>query len=192
MERNKNKLSELLLSPIGLFGLVILVVVIILIVASVIRMVTERPDDQTTYEYDPASQTEIAWMPITDGDDKELPIFVGFTDLINNGMTATQMNVFKDAIKKYAASNDMVLERVSYLKDSYVLAASYVFDFEVVLNIDGATVKVRADSSKGWKNILGMVVTLRDEDDNKLYELKVDEKNFCEYYGNCDGLETGT
>ena len=152
---------------------------------------TRQPESEVTYEYDPASQTDIAWMPITSGDDVELPIYVGFTDIYKNGMTAMQMDVFKYAIEHYAESNDLVLERVSYLKDSYNLAASYVFDFKVVLNVDGATLKVRADSSKGWKNIIGMVVTLWDEDEKELYSFKVTDENSCLFFNSCQDENLG-
>ena len=139
-----------------------------------------------SFFYDPASRTYVNTMPATNGDDGlDEPVYVGLEVLIRSGMTAAQYNVLKAALKGYAAENDINLKRVSYLHNSYSLAGLYVFDFSVVLNVDDLVLKVRADSSQGLKDILGMKVFMWNEAGEEVYYYEVGEGDKCQYLDEC-------
>ena len=185
--KNQEKLKEFgewLVSPLGLLVMAVAIIGIILICISISmiqRSISEQEDTWSYEEYDPASETMVTFMaPTTDAE--QGPMYVGFEVLMQNGVTGEQFELFKDAVSGYAASKDMELSRVSYVKDSYKLDASYVFDFKIVLNIDQETLKVRIDSSAGWKDIIGAKVELWNEIREKLYEIEITEDNVCEHY----------
>lgn len=174
-------------------GAVILVIVVILTVLS-IKSVIRGMDSGSEWEYteyDPASDTMIVWMSST-SDESGGPRYVGTEILIDNGMTEQQYRLFKEAIESYAREKGIELTRISYLKDSYKLATSYVFDFRVVLNVDQETLKVRLDSSVGWKDIMGAKVYLWDENGKELKTIEVTEDNICEYVGDVECGYDGT
>lgn len=189
MRRKSEQLKSILRSPIGLIGVVVLGILMVLVVLSIIKLFSNNNDSNEVpslnYEYDPASQTKIIDYPITNGDYVELPIYVGFTEVLNNGMTGLQMNVMKDAIRQYSESISLDLTRVSYLKGSYSLGGLYVFDFVVVLNVNEIPLKVRVDSSKGLKDIVGMKVILWGKDGEEVYSFEVNEDNKCDYLDEC-------
>ena len=191
--KNRKSVKDYICSPLG--GVVIIIIIVLIIVLLVELAVSRRfsTDDSITgdieggysYQYDPASQTQIGIMPSTNGDSEEEPMYVGLEVLIQSGMTAEQYSVFKDVMKKYASDNDISLKRVSYLKDSYSLGGLYVFDFTVVLNVNEKALRVRVDSSEGWKNIVGMKVYLWDKNGNEVYLFEVNEENKCNYLEEC-------
>lgn len=175
--------GEWLVSPFGVFVGLTIVVAIVLIILSIglIRRSILEQESEWSYEvYDPASDTTIVMMAPTN-DRGSGPDYVGFNVLLDNGMTGTQFALFKSAVEQYAKNKEMELSRVSYLKDSYKLAASYVFDFSVVLNVDQETLKVRLDSSAGWKDIFGAKLQLWDEAGNIVSEIEVNDDNVCNY-----------
>lgn len=189
MRRKSEQLKNLLHSPIGLIGIAMLGILIVLVVLSIVKVFSGNKDSDEVsgmnYEYDPASQTRIIDYPITNGDYVDLPIYVGFTEILNNGMTGLQMKVMKDVIRKYSEGINSDLTRVSYLKDSYSLGGLYVFDFSAVLNIDEMLLRVRVDSSKGLKNIVGMKVLLWNENGEEVYSFEVNEDNKRDYLDEC-------
>lgn len=185
-DRKKEEIKVLLKSPVTIFFIVVVLVCVIIILVIVFGQKTQpQIEEGVYYEYDPASQENVAFGPPTGAEMDEGPRYVGFSELVKNGMTPSQYLVFKKAISNYAESNEISLTRVSYLKDSLVLTGSYVFDFTAVLNVDEVYLKVRADSSKGWKNILSMRVTLWKEGDKEVYTFEVTEENICEYMTGC-------
>lgn len=186
IKQDKEKLRDIggwFTSPIGIIVMAVVVIFVILIGVS-IRMIHNTTLDQEASwvkeEYDPASDTTIQILPQTT-DAPQGPRYVGFELLMDNGITEDLLSLLKGAINTYAANENMELERVSYLKDSYKLVDSYVFDFSVVLNIDKKTIKVRLDSSVGWKNILGAKVQLTDEAGNEVVAVEVTEDNICKF-----------
>ena len=185
------KIADFLKSPFGAGAALIAVVFVVLIVVSVVNIIKQKNnniDYVVTYEYDPASETEIAFFPPTDGTQKEPgPIYVASEKVIKSGVPVQHWIVFARVIERYAAENDLDLSRVSYLHDSYNLAATYIFDFKVVLNIDQQTISVRIDASKNWDDILGSVYILSDEAGNELYRFEVTEENKCQFDGTCSG-----
>ncbi|MBR3132410.1 hypothetical protein IKG33_03325 [Candidatus Saccharibacteria bacterium] len=161
----------------------ILIVLIILVIISISSSFEDSYDyeSQIQYEYDSASDTTITFLPETNGHSEEA-LFVAME---NVNAPNTHLRVFQDAIEKYAKENGIDLFRVSYLKDSYKLETSFVFNFKVVLNIDQITLGVVMDSSAGQRNVLGMTVKLYDEEGNEIYTFKVDENNVCDYKYPC-------
>ena len=190
-QKNKNRVIEFLREPIILIMILIIVVLaIVLVIVSVTNR--DNSDDRYYSEVDPASGETVYYGPSTGGDDSKFQM-IGFEEgLIANGMTSDQFFVFKDAITKYAEDNKIDLTRVSYVKNSFNLASSYVFDFSIALNIDETILKVRVDSSKGWKNILGMTVVFWDENGNEIYKISVNDDNICDYLTWCEKLEIDT
>lgn len=188
--QNNNRFVTFIKTPFGAMIVIgVFVVLVALIIASIIRLNENNEEGLYYSEEDPASGTTIYYGPPTGGEQNPYRT-VGFEDaLLANGMTSNQYYVFLSAVEKYAKENEITLTRVSYLKDSYSLADSYVFDFKIVLNIDRMTLKVRVDSSKGYKNIMGMVVTLWNEDGEEVYKLKVTNENICDYSGYCNDYD---
>lgn len=189
------RIKEFIKSPIGAgLSLVIILVLIGLIVATIIGTDGGKYDEDYYWfaEMDPASGREIWFGSPTNGKAVDPVRYVGFDkSLIDNGVTPEQYLIFRSAIEKYAEENGIELSRVSYLKDSYSLKASYVFDFKIVLNIDQKTLHIILDSSTGWKNILGASVTIMDENGEELYKLVVDETNLCDYQTPCELIDDG-
>ena len=189
----KEEFQQWMASPAGqglvIAGAVMLVATVILIVVSV-RMVMNQAGGGSEWEYseyDPASDTTIVWMSPTNDESNE-PRYVGTEILIENGMTAQQYRLLKKAIEQYTVKNGIELTRVSYLKGSYELEDSYVFNFKVVLNIDGAELKVKLDGSAGWKNLLGAKVYLWDANGEEVGMIEVTDDNICEFVS---GVECG-
>lgn len=182
--KKKNSLLHLC----GIVAIVIIVILTIVLVGICLDRFGEHGDiDDDNYYYDPASKTRVNILPTTNGDAEEgEPTYVGLEVLIRSGMTAEQYNVFKDVVKKYAKENNIDLQRVSYLKDSYSLGGLYVFDFIVVLNVDETTLKVRVDSSQGFKDIVGMKVYLWNQKGEEVYYFEVDDNNKCDYLSSCE------
>ncbi|MBR3115680.1 hypothetical protein IKF30_00405 [Candidatus Saccharibacteria bacterium] len=184
---NKEKLKEFgewLVSPFGIIVIAAVAIGLILLVVSinlVYKTIRDSDAEWSYEEYDPASDTTFEMVAPTN-DESDEALYVGFELLLQNGVTRDQFALFKDAVSGYAESKNMELTRVSYLKDSYKLEASYVFDFKIVLNIDQETLKVRIDSSVGWKDIMGAKVELWNEIREKLYEIEITEDNICEYF----------
>ena len=172
----------------GIVAIVIIAVLTIVLVGICLDWFGGRSDvDDDSYYYDPASKTYVNIMPTTNGNAEEgEPTYVGLEILIRSGMTAEQYNGFKDVIKKYAKNNNIELQRVSYLKDSYSLGGLYVFDFIVVLNVDETALKVRVDSSQGFKDIVGMKVYLWNQKGEEVYYFEVDDNNKCDYLSSCE------
>lgn len=188
---SENKFIELLRTPVGiamLLGVIGVVVIIVVFLVTIFSGNTQEP--QVPSEVDPASGEVIYLFPPTDGPYNE-PIFIGFGILMKNGMTERQFQLFKDTMNKYAEANNIALIRVSYLKDSYHLKASYVFDFDVVLNVDGEELAVEVDSSKGWKDILGAVVRIW-KDGKEVFSYDVNDSNICDYRDGCYYVDDGT
>ena len=186
--RNNSRALELLKQPFVLITLfVIVVLAIILIIASVNNV--SNVDDRYYSEVDPASGETVYFGPSTGGESNEFQM-IGFEEgLIANGVTSEQFFVFKDAIANYAKENNLSLTRVSYVKESFSLVKSYVFDYSIALNIEEIVLKVRIDSSKGWKNILGMTVTFWNEDGEEVYRNEITDENICNYLTWCENLE---
>lgn len=187
-EKKLKEFGEWLVSPLGTIVAVVILIAIILVVVSVnlVRKTIIDGEAEWLYEeYDPASDTIMKVMAPTN-DESDGPDYVGFNVLFDNGVTSAQFALFKDAVSGYAASKEMELTRVSYLKDSYSLAASYVFDFKVVLNKDQETLKVRIDSSAGWKDVMGAKVELWNENGDLVFELSVDDSNICNYFSDAE------
>ena len=195
MFQKNNKLKDALKNPFILgMVLVVMVIFIILIIVSIIKMNNKAAPELTfPSEYDPASEETIYFYPNTSGEPMPKIIWVGlFDNLTNNGVTVPQYQIFQSAIEKYADSINYDLFRVSYLKDSYSLKDSYVFDFKVVLNIDKKTLGVEINSSTGWQNIMGMFVKITDEDGKEVYRLTIDKSNICDYQKRCELVDDGT
>ncbi len=187
---NEKKIFEFLRTPMGLamlFGVIGCVVIVIVALVSMLSNNSREP--QVPSEVDPASGEVIYLFPPTDDQYNE-PLFIGFGILMENGMTQGQFQLFKDTIQKYAKANNIVLERVSYLKNSYHLRASYVFDFSIILNVDGEELAVEVDSSKGWKDILGAVARIW-KDGKEVFSYDVNENNVCDYIDGCYYVEDG-
>ena len=182
----KERLLSFVKSPISVAIVLIMIIFIILIIITVIRNRNFPNAEGVYYEYDPASQEEVAFGPPTGAGIVEGPTYVGFSAVLNNGMTADQYKVFRSTIEKYAELNDIHLTRVSYLKDSYSLAGLYKYDFDIVLNINELTLKVRTDSSKGWKNVFGMVVTIWNADGEEVYKYELLDEKVCKEYESCE------
>lgn len=190
-----DKVKEFLRTPVGL-GLALLVMLLIgaLVFFSVKRMTGGgRNDSEEATEafFDEVSGEYVRIYPPTDGVANDKVIYVGFSELTRNGVSADLYSLFRSVIQEYASENGIDLVRVSYVKGSYRLVASYVFDFEVVLNENGERLAVRLDSSKFKKNAYGASVILRDENGETVYELSVDESNQCKYLQRCDADRWG-
>ena len=187
----ENKVIEFLRNPVGLIITLGVIGCVILIVVSIVNLFkTGSHEPSVPTEVDPASGETIYLFPMTDGPSSE-SMYIGFELLAKNGMTEYQFKLFKDAVSNYAAENGILLERVSYLKDSYKLKASYVFDFKIVLNVDGEELAVEVDSSKGWKDILGAVARIW-KDGVEVYRLEVNDTNVCDYRQGCYYVDDGT
>lgn len=190
-QNKENKVIEFLRNPVGLLLVLGAIGCVILVIVSIINLFkVNKHEPSVPTEVDPASGETIYLYPMTDGPSNE-PAYIGLGFLAKNGMTESQFKLFKNAISNYAAENGILLERVSYLKDSYKLKASYVFDFKVVLNIDGEELAVEIDSSKGWKDILGAVARIW-KDGVEVYTLEVNETNVCDYRQGCYYVDDGT
>lgn len=185
-QQNKEKLKDIgrwFASPVGIVVMVVIVMFLVLIgvSAKMIRDATLNHEASwVEEEYDPASDTMIQVLPQTT-DAPQGPRYVGFELLMDNGITGDLISLLKGAINTYATNENIELSRVSYLKDTYKLIDSYVFEFSVVLNVDQNTLKVRLDSSAGWKNILGAKVQLTDTMENEVLAIEVTEDNICQY-----------
>ena len=189
MQNNNNRLREVLRTPTGLGLLAILVIIVfILVFFSIRRLIDERNNNEVVAEYDPASGEYIA-IDATDGGDISDIYFVGFDEAIRSGVGFGQYSVFTKSAEEYAAENNIDLSRVSYLNDSLKMPASNVFEFYMVLNIDQETLKVRIDSPNGEKNILGMMVTFWNDNNEKVFEKKVTLDNVCDYISGCENIE---
>ena len=190
--RNKeSKILELLRTPPGLaiaFCCVGFIVVITFLLIRSLSGQTHKPEVPS--ELDPASGETLYLYPYTD-DPPNGPAYIGFETLSKNGLTPSQFQVFKKTIESYAKENSIDLTRVSYLKDSYKLRASYVFDFKIVLNIDETELKVEVDSSKGWKDVLGAKVTIW-QGDIEVYAFEVTDNNICDFRDVCYYEDDGT
>ncbi len=180
----KEKIISFIKSPFFVAACLFLIILIGLIIVSIINNKTSM-ENGVYYEYDPASQEEVAFGPPTGAGIAVGPTYVGFSAVLNNGMTADQYTVFRSAVEKYAELEGIQLERVSYLKDSYNLAGLYIFDFDIVLNIDETLLKARVDSSKGWKNVYGMVVKFWNSENEEVYNYELLDENICKEYESC-------
>lgn len=192
--RRESKIIDFIKSPFGAGALIVLLVFVALIIVSIVvnkssqTTITYSNEYGVTSEYDPASETIIMNLPPTNGEPlDEEATYVATYKVVGSGVPVQHWVVFKSVIEKFAKDNDIDLFRVSYLHDSYKLAAIYVFDFKVVLNIDQQTIGVRIDASKNRKDILGSVYTLSDEAGNELYRFEVTEENKCQFDGGCSG-----
>ena len=145
----------------------------------------ESYKDEITVEYDPASQTNITILPVTNGVDENEIRFVGMEKVIDLGVPLWHWTVFQSVVEEYAKKNEIDLFRVSYLKDSFKLVRSYVFDFKVVFNIDQQTISARIDASENRLDIMGSIYVLSDESGKELYRFVVDETNICRFDGSC-------
>ena len=187
----KDRLLELLKTPAGLAAFLCLIGCIAVIIISIIALISSsNREPKVPSEVDPASGETIYLFPYTNDPPVE-PMYIGFGVLSQNGLTPQQFQLFKAAVETFAEKNDITLERVSYLKDSYRLKASYVFDFSIVLNVDGQELAVEVDSSKGWKDIMGAIVTIW-QDNEEVFKLEVNESNICEYRKGCYYEDDGT
>lgn len=194
-DSGKYKLLEFIKSPLGAILVLGIVVLLVLLVAVTIMKISESSinDDYYWYsEVDPASGTEVWFGSPTGGDGVDEITYAGFDTVLSNGVTPAQYSVFRDAVKEYAELNDIELKRISYVKDSYRLQASYVFRFDIVLNIDGIKLGVIIDSSAGWKNINGMFVKLLDDSEEEVFRLTIDDSNICNYVTPCSIIDDGT
>ena len=186
-----NKLLSLLRTPLGWILILCAFGCILLIVVSFTNLFLEsKHEPEVPSEVDPASGEIIYLFPPTN-DPPDGPIYIGFNTLFKNGMTDKQFRLFKNAVEGYAQARGLTLDRVSYLKNSYYLKASYVFRFSIVLNIDSEELAVEVDSSKGWKDILGATATIW-RNGEEVYSLSVDENNVCDYRQGCYYEDDGT
>lgn len=189
------RIKEFFKSPLGLsLILIIALLFIVLIALSIAKTTSDDDSDYYWYsEIDPASGEEIWFGSPTDGNAGMGEVrYAGFDEsIIAGGVTAEQYRIFQSAVENYASENDITLTRVSYLKDSYHLKASYVFEFKIVLNVDQETLQVTLDSSAGWKNILGAFVTLTNESGQEVYKLVIDETILCDYQTFCELEDDG-
>ena len=188
------KFKSMMKNPVILLAVIIIAILFIILIVLSINMINKPEDTYYQYsEYDPASETEV-WFgaPTGAGPNNDKIVYAGtYEGLISKGVTPEQYTVFLDAFNKFAETNKPDLYRVSYLKDSFELKASYVFSFDVVLNVDETKVKVIIDSSAGWKNIEGMYVAIFSEDGNELFRLTVNEENVCDYRTPCKNVDDG-
>lgn len=196
MKDNKfEKLKSMIRNPVILLAMIIITVLLVVLIVLSINVINRPEDPYYQYsEYDSASQTEV-WFgaPTGAGPNNDKIVFAGvYEGLISKGVTSEQYLVFLDAFNKYAELNKPDLYRVSYLKDSFELKGSYVFAFDVVLNVDETKMKVIIDSSTGWKNIEGMFVALFSENGDELFRLIVNEENVCDYRSPCKNFDDGT
>lgn len=191
MQSQNSRLKEFLKSPIGVGITVVLVVFLLLLISLSISHMNNlnrlRELEEIESEYDEASGEMIYHTRPTNGSGNEDEIrYVGLSGmLLEHGVTPEQYFVFQSAIENYAKENEIDLFRVSYLKDSYSLEKSYVFDFKVVLNADQVTLGVEIDASAGRKEIMSTVVRLFNEKNNEVYALKIDESNVCDFQSPC-------
>ena len=187
----RNKLLDFIKSPLGVGALIIIASLIVLVAISRSKLLSSRTysyDEMIKYEYDPASQTEISFLPPTNGGDGVPSIYyVAENEIVDDGVPVQHWVVLKYVIEEFAREKNIELFRVSYLHDSYNLAATYVFDFKAVLNIDQQTISARIDASKNWDDILGSIYILSDEAGNELYRFEVTEENKCQFDGTCSG-----
>ncbi len=189
-DSKKYKIIEFIKTPLGAVVVLVTMVFVVLLVCITILKLNERSANEDYYWYselDPASGTEVWFGPPTGGDGTDGIIYAGFgDDVIGNGVTPEQYAVFRDAVKEYAGLNNIELKRISYVKDSFKLEKSYVFRFDIVLNVDGVRLGVVIDSSAGWKDINGMFVKLLDENGTEVYKLNINSNNICDYITSCD------
>lgn len=179
MSSQKSKFRELITTPAGaLVVLLIFALLVALVIMSFNRLA--KPSTKLTSELDPASGEYVVYGPPTGGELSEFEK-VGFDNILQKGMTGNLFDVFIFAVKDYAEQNDVEIKRLSYVKDSLDIPKPYVFDYGVVYNVDQTALKVRVDSSAGWKNILGMKITFWDENDKEVYHLEIDENNVCDF-----------
>lgn len=196
MKDNKfEKLKSMMRNPVILLAVIVVAILLIVLIVLSIAEINKPEDTYYQYsEYDPASGTEV-WFgaPTGAGPNNDKVVFAGvYEGLISKGVTPEQYVVFLDAFNKFSETSELDFYRVSYLKDSFELKASYVFAFDVVLNVDETLLKVVIDSSAGWKNIEGMFVTISNENGEELFRLTVDENNICDYRNPCKNFDDGT
>lgn len=189
------KLKSMMRNPVILLAVIVIVVLLVVLIVLSIAEINKPEDTYYQYsEYDPASETEI-WFgaPTGAGPNNDKVVFAGvYEGLISKGVTPEQYVVFLDAFNKFSETSELDFYRVSYLKDSFELKGSYVFTFDVVLNVDETLLKVVIDSSAGWKNIEGMFVTISNENGEELFRLTVTEDNVCDYRTPCKNVDDGT
>lgn len=193
-DSGKYKVLEFIKSPLGAILTLGIVVLLALLIAVTVMKVSEGSVNNDYYWYsevDPASGTEVWFGSPTGGDGADEVTYAGFDTVLDGGVTPEQYLVFRDAVKKYAELNDIELKRISYVKDSYKLQASYVFKFDIVLNIDEIKLGVVIDSSVGWKNINGMFVKLLDDGGEEVFRLNIDSNNICDYVTSCTIVDDG-
>lgn len=190
MQNNRSKISELFRNPFFIIGVITAVILIAIVAFLFFNHKNQPSTSETTYEYDPASEEYIANIPPTGGGDSDSNItYVGTAKLFNYGITTRQFDVVKDALKDFSLQNKFAIYRVSFVKDSIDVPRSYVYNFNLMLNIDQKLIKVTVDSSAGYKTILGLKIFFYDESDQEIYHYIVDDSLACDKYNICDSSD---
>lgn len=178
----RKRLLEFIKSPHGII-LSVTIVILFLIFGLLTIIGGNATEPELFYtEHDPASGEEVYFGPET-GAEWDHIYWVGFENGISShNIDISYMVVIKNIIADYAKKEDITLERVSFLKDSYIRKGFRLYEFAVVLNIDQITLKIRMDLSRDLQNTTQDTdYHIYDESGNEVYSITITGENLCQF-----------
>ena len=143
--------------------------------------------DIVSTEYDQASGEYFDNITATNGEGEVA--YVGMDSLLNLGLSPQQFNALTDALASYAKKSNINLFRVSYVKNSFSVPQSYIFNFQVVLNVDQNNLKIVMDSTAGYGILYGLKIYFYSESGDQVFDYIIIGDLACDKYNICDSSD---